>query len=453
MSADEWLNDLQGDDGGGGSLFQDNFRRMVEGDEVDSLNVQTIRNQIGQITDRELLADAIEADDRDDAVEAYRERLGELNAENQSGDDGDEADESVVADEVAEEIVEAAEETDDETREEAAEEAPEPPDEEGDAQDAADGSESESDVDETDGSDDAENSADDQGDGSERTVPEVDVSSIAPDALSRDAAIDAAAESTHTMLVWGPEGTGKTHIGHSAPGPIAYIDTEGKANEIADKFDKEIHYFQPDDYQEAKAAMEQALELLAAYREHGVTGTIVVDSMTVMWEWAQVDYALFAYQTDDLSEVNFQGIVEKDWAEIKRRHNTDFRDVILDSPYHVVFTAGEREKYDADNDWETQMEPDGEKHNKYAVKDEIRLRVDEQGRTVADLQKAARTRYSFVGLPWPEWESIYDAIETIADGEKQGKDVVGYSTTLDAKIVEGQPTADGPDGGNGGDDE
>lgn len=480
-TAQDWIDDLTDpdDEDGSPSLFEDNFRKMVEDDDLDSMTVSTLENQIDRVDDPELLATAIETDGRTTAEEVYKKRLDEIETpgpeesegeETLQADDAEGSDEPTVdpekvdeakeetedsvddivdsinddgEDEVESEVVEEAEELAEEMAEEDDDrEAAETPSE--DEESAADPAPPEPDEAVADGTGSV--STDPSGD-----LPDVDVSSLAPNAVDRTAAADA--EKERTLLVWGPEGTGKSHVAHSAPEPIAYIDTEGKADELAEKFDKQIFYWQPSDYKEAKAALEEAEDLLAAYYEEGVRGTLVVDSMSVMWEWAQIDYAKFAYQTENLSEVNFKSALqgEKDWSKIKARHNEEFRDRILGTPYHVVFTAGEKEDYN--DNFEARMVPDGEKHNKYAVKDVVRVRVDEAtGKTAADLRKAARTRYSFVGLEWPDFEKIYDAIGQIAEAEQDPEPV--DLDDWEFGVVEGQPVQDPSEGSgdDGGDD-
>lgn len=497
-------DDDDGDDGAAESLFQDNFRRLVNDDDVESLNVQTIKKQIEKIDDVELLEDAKQIDSRKGSTEAYEDRLAVLGADDESDEaTGDAEGSAEPADDAAEESpteadagdaeesedadggaawvddVTNGETTDDETDTDAEEtetNAAEDPDEgsgEGDAADEVstddaagvseptvsdDGDDADEDdrgtADAIDGSSGGDGDSDGvTADGSDDSdLPDVNVGAIAPNAVSSDDA--AQQESIRTLLVWGPEGTGKSHVAHSAPKPVCYIDTEGKADELAEKFD-DVYYWQPEDYSEAKDALDDALEVLAAFREKGVTGTIVVDSMGVMWEWAQIHHMkLTRPSKESLDEVQFTSAFSSDgggdWQKIKGYHNTEFRDVILESPYNVVFTAGRKEKYDFDGDtMDSRWEPEGEKRNKYAVKEVVRLRTDDQGRTVGDLHKAARTRYSFANLQWPEWDDIYATIDEIATAEQAPEPVDTSQWEFD--IYEGQPLADGSEGGDGDD--
>lgn len=464
--AQDWIDDLtdpSDDDDSedvqtGTTLFEENFRKMVETGDIEDMTVSTLREQVEKIEDPEILAEAIDADERTTAIDVYEDRIGEINAERQTAEDESEAtEESDVSDESSEgaESGVSTEESEDD---------PNPP--EGTEESSAgsttvsEGSDDET-TDEEESETDAEPDPEPEPESEPETesandgLPDVDVSSLAPDAISREEA--AGRDKQRTLLVWGPEGSGKSHVAHSAPEPICYIDTEGKADELSGKFDKRIHYFVADDYKEAKSALEQALDVLGEYFDAGVRGTLVVDSMTAMWEYAKVDYAKLVYQTEDLSEVNFQSELEgeKDWTKIKARHNEEFRERILESPYNVVFTSGQKEDYNAVFDGGgKQMIPDGEKWNKYAVKDVVRLRRDGTGRTVGDLRKAARTRYSFMDLVWPTWDDIYSAIDQIAEAEQADEEI--DLTDWEFGVVDGQPVqnpSEGPDGDGGDDDE
>lgn len=466
----DWVSDVTGessddsDDDSGSTLFEDNFRQLVEDGDVESLNVQTIEDQLDQIDDEDLLLDALDLDTRTTANDAYHDRLSDLEDEEEAEEEAEPSDEVpnespenvnrgevLDSDEVVEVPTEDPQEVLDEDAEDLVEEvgedtdrAEEALDENTDAEDmfpdGEDDAESDAGGETTEDTESDEESTDDANDGSTRPSVEVDVSGIAPDATPREDAVED--DPQRTMLVWGEEGTGKTHVAHTAPGPIAYIDTEGKADDIAEKFEKPVYYFQPDDYQDATDALEQAFDLLDAYRAEGVTGTVVVDSITKMWDWAKQDYQELAFPSaDDPSEVDFKSALqgEDDWAQIKRRHNTNFRDRIIESPYHVVFTAMAKEDYNAviQGADGKPMTPDGEKQNPYVVKDVLRLRSNAEGKTVADLHKAAKTRYSFVGLEWPEWDDVYEAIEQVTDAE-QAPEPVDVSR-WDFDVIEGRP--------------
>ena len=459
-NAQDWLDDLTeaNRDDSGPSLFEDNFRKLLEDGELDSLTVQTLSNQADRIDDADLLVEAIEADDREEAVVIYEARISEIEdgevedevTEIVEPDDveDDEPDVDEVAEAVEDEAVELVEDDDveDPFEDLGGEPAESPSEDEEEDDDVSPSAEDEADEEPPEAPDEDED--DEGGVDLDVLATELDIETVAPSAIGRHEASQMDQE--HNLLVWGRESTGKSHIAHTAPDPIAYIDTEGKADKLAGKFeDKHLYYWQPSDYPEAKAALDEALDVLYKFAEKGITGTLVVDSMGVMWEWAQIDYAKFAYQTEDLSEVSFgsqlQG--EKDWTKIKARHNEEFRQVILESPFHTVLTAGQKEKYNYEGgDVESRWDPDGEKHNKYAVDDVVRLRRNAEGQSVGDLHKAALTRYAFVGLEWPEWDDIYRAIEEMAAAEASDDPV--DVTDWEFGVVKGQPIDD-----DGGDDD
>jgi hypothetical protein len=502
-----WVDDLTSeesdDDDSGSTLFADNFERLVEDGAIENLNAETIDDQIGKVDDVDLLEDAIEVDDRDELHLVYEDRIEEIQSP-EADDEGDDAEGSQQGattpsedsaeeddpeasadeesssgssterepssneDESDEDSLGAEDELDEAIDEEIAgdelvSEVDEEPEDGGDAEpsddtDKDDEAQQEN-PDNADTSDDTgqmdeyptEGSETDQPDGSDGAEPDVseegglealNVRSVAPDAVDRTQAAEQ--DSERTMLVWGEEGTGKTHVAHTAPAPIAYIDTEGKADELAEKFDKPIHYFFPEDFEESLQVLEQAFNTLDKYyEEYGVRGTIVVDSMTVMWEWAQIHHMKKTRPgAESLAEVQWEsafGEGSGDWQSIKAYHNTSFRDPILNSPYNVVFTAGRKEDYNftEDNDIEQMWKPDGEKHNAYNVKEVVNLYVGDDGTTLGDLHKAAKTRYSFLGLEWPEWDDIYEAIRKVHEAEQADEEI--DITAWDFEVVDGKP--------------
>mgnify|MGYP006285146453 CR=1 FL=1 len=275
------------------------------------------------------------------------------------------------------------------------------------------------------------------------------ISDIAPSAVSREVA--ASQEPRWTFLVWGDEGTGKSHFAHTAPEPICYLDTEGKASNLASKFDKEVVYFDATDYDAARESLIQALDLLGKVREeHGVIGTIVVDSMSKLWEFAQQKHVDEHYVTKESPEdVTFKSGLQggDDWKKIKKYHNARFRDVLADCDFHVVLTAMAEEDYNAvmEGAEGKPMKPQGEKNNKYAVENIVRLRSGPSGDTVGDLLKTDRTRLRFRGLEWPTFDDAIDFIQRISKQEQSEGSVDVDDWPVD--IVRGSPdTTANPEG-------
>lgn len=448
MSSEDWMSDLVDEsddtdeteesspDAGGLSIFESNFKELVESGEVADFDLDTLEAQVSKVETPALLDDAVSSDPRDDARSVYEERLGELNTEdlNEESSGGDETDSSQGSSDTEHEPT-------DETSDEETTQTPSVP-----TGDPVESALSESAASESNsGGEQPQSDA-----GESESAPHDDlgfnVQQVAPDAVSRTEAAES--EKVRSLFVWGPEGSGKTHVAHTAPGPICYIDTEGKADELAPKFSrKRIWYFEVGDYSAAKDAMQQSLTLLRKVKsETGVRGTIVVDSMTALWEYSKVDYAKYKYQTEDLSEVDFKSQLQggKDWTKIRARHNDEFRDVILDSPFHVVLTSGEKENYNYDEDaqdFNERMTPDGEKRNEYAVKEVVRLKIAPDGQTVGSLRKAAKTRFSFMDMEWPDWNSIYGAIDRLYEAEQSAGSV--DVSDWEFSVVKGQPVNGG----------
>ena len=255
-------------------------------------------------------------------------------------------------------------------------------------------------------------------------------------------------ENRWTMLVWSEPGMGKTHFGFSAKEPVVIIDTEGKAHNLADRFtDKKVKIYQPTDYDEALDALHDGLDLLENVMERtGRVGTLVVDSMSIMWEWSQQKYVDKFYQGKDIDEVNFSSAMgsggKSDWKQIKRYHNTRFRQPIIDSPFHFVWTAMATEAYDVaieeGLDW-TPMKPSGEKNNEYKSSEVLRLRENQRGETVGELEKTDKVGHKYTGLSkptFPKHQKVVDAIKTAERGERSLDSV---EREFNVEVFEGNP--------------
>lgn len=288
--------------------------------------------------------------------------------------------------------------------------------------------------------------ADGEDDGT--SVPEdaSPIERLAPDAVSGDDA--AAMESKARILIWGNPGMGKTHFSYTMPEPVAMIDTERKGEAIVDKFDKEIFLWQPTDWDSAREALDQAIDLLDHWqREHDERGTIVVDSMSEMWELSQQKHVQEHYPGKSVDEVEFQsafGSGQGDWKIIKRYHNAKFRDVMLDTPYHICWTAMAKEDYgqqmEEDLDY-TPMTPAGESKNEFRASDVLRLVEADDGAPVGILQKSSLTKHRYAGLRFPTYEKHRTLIEAIQDVETtDGQDALTADYPYDVTVAEGRPT-------------
>lgn len=256
------------------------------------------------------------------------------------------------------------------------------------------------------------------------------------------------------IMVWGPPKLFKTHFAYTMPEPVAFLDLEGKADDLAKKFkDKNVQIWQPKSmeaepdtkFRRALKALNEALEWLDWHRENeGQTGTIVVDSMSLMWEWAQVHHKLENYPLKDEDEVelssNFNSSQESDWAVIKEYHNGEFREKITDSPYHFLWTAMERvnfeQTFEEGSDVQI-MEPTGEPKNDYKADTIIHARKDPDRGKVGDLTGSNFTDNVFVGLKKPTFPKVRDAVEAIerAESSENPKSRSELAKEIDAETI------------------
>lgn len=257
------------------------------------------------------------------------------------------------------------------------------------------------------------------------------------------------------VLVYGNPGTCKTHFGLTMPGPIMLIDTEGKGNEILEKFDKEVMYWTPEGYQEASKALAEALDTLVAVKkgdvdgfEEGTIGTIMIDSMGEIWDWAQQRYVSMAYPGQDVDDVEFQSALqggrESDWQAIKRLHNDEFRARMVESDFHFCWTARSHEDFGAVLSGEADsppMKPDGEKNNLYKCSELLHVFEGPDGRPMGNLKKTSLTKVKFGKMLWPTFPKAQDAIEKLHEAEKSDEqiDLDDLERELDVDLFTGDP--------------
>jgi len=262
-----------------------------------------------------------------------------------------------------------------------------------------------------------------------------EITDIAPSAQSKEEAENA--DHLWRFLVYGNPGVGKTHFACSMPGPVMFIDTEGKGNAIFDKFDKEIVYWSPENYDELTNALAEAIDTLDSIfagdvdgLEAGTRGTIVVDSMALCWDWAQQKYVSMAYPGKSVDDIEFQSALqggrESDWKAIKRLHNEEFREKMLGTDYHICWTATSSEDYGAVLSGEADeppKKPGGEKNNVYKCSEMVHIFEGDQGRPMGNLKKSALTKIKFGRMAWPDFPKVSGAIDTLHDAETSDDEV------------------------------
>lgn len=266
--------------------------------------------------------------------------------------------------------------------------------------------------------------------------------SLAPNAMNVGEAAEK--ESQHKIMCWSDEGQGKTHFGYTMPEPICFIDTENKADDIAHKFsDKEVHIWQPEDFDEACDHRDEALNFLSEWKaQTGELGTIVVDSMAVMWEWSQYKFIEEWYPNTPPEDVNIE---LQDWPKIKEYHNNHFRKPFESCDFHVYWTSTRKddvgEAISNDDIDEAPDKPGGEKENVYKVNSIIRLYLDGNGVPVGDLQKSGLTQFKYIGLTRPTFQKHIDLLDEIERIEAKDVTNVGevreeYSLDYDVDFTE-----------------
>ncbi len=425
------------------SDFEKRVRTLLARDAIEKISPDDF--EVEKINDEEVLQQAKETDNRPRMQAVYDGRLADLGVEiADEADDTGNAEPEVEPEDTEEEQTEEEEETVIETPEETTgtEEDEEPEKSPADivattAADLADEDESE-DGEESLGDFEADSDSEPQG---------IDVKSIAPDVMT--VAEAAEKDPRYTLMLWADPGQGKTHASFTMPSPVVMIDTEGKSDELAHKFDEgeydDPFIFQPSNYDEAVDALQKAIKILDAYRtQEGVIGTIVVDSMSVMWGWSQQKYVEKYYPGRDVEDVDFQtgfGSGKSDWKQIKNFHNVKFRQVMLDTPYHLCWTAMREDDYDAAlNDGDRDADkPAGEKENIYKVDEIIRLQEGPDGAPVGELQKSGKVKHRYTGLRYPTFDKHKEIIEAIDQAEAGRGTIKAVEDRFNIRIAEGNP--------------
>lgn len=349
------------------------FEEAVEKQEIEKLSPTEIANELGAVGDVDLLEKAVEIENRKALREKYEKRKNEI-----EGDSTEDEDKTPNMENMGD-------------------------------------SSSDDTVEETE----VESNTETQTDTVEDESP-IDLDRIAPNAVD----VQQAAERDYTwkIMVWGGEGMGKTHFAYTMPEPIMMIDTENKAEDIASKFsDKTVKIWQPKSFTEACEATDQALDVLEQWQaETGERGTLVIDSMSVMWEWSQYKYIDDYYPNTAPEDANMD---LQDWGKIKDYHNEMFRKPIEECDFHVCWTEMQKDDVGAkiqEGLEKTPVKPAGETNNKYKVNDIIQLELDEEGVPTGFQRKSGRNRFKYLGLTRPTFDKHREISEQIEQVESEG---------------------------------
>lgn len=173
----------------------------------------------------------------------------------------------------------------------------------------------------------------------------------------------------HVWLLYGGQGTGKTYTSMMFPQPVFLIDTELRSDLTAREFpDRDIRVFEPGEISfdniEGDNPLEDAIDvsrsldnvnnavisLVKGYRDGDLEGgTVVLDSVTDLWDWSQEWGKQRLMQAGDVNEANFRLENQFDWGMIKNKHYkilTGIRTLAKKYGVEVVFTARERSRLD-----------------------------------------------------------------------------------------------------------
>lgn len=468
MSSDGgWGDDVsdateEEDDTEEADTFLDKFRLAVADNDMKSVSVAELEDSYKEIEDTEILEKAKEQDDRSSAEDVYERRLGQLQEDDMGNSDSD----SPGEEDEQQSFTEESNETQD-SQENASQNEEEEDTDESETSDEGWGT----DLDETEEEESVEEIEDvgidnlaeePTSDGTSEEEDEETTEVSAPAGESEDIGYmeDISVGSAMTgkeaseepylwrILAWGPPGYGKTHYGFTMPAPVCVIDTEGKAHNLASKFsDKVTYIWQPEDYDEARDALFEAIEVLEKYLEKGHRGTLVVDSMSEMWEWSKQKYVSKVYDGKSLDEVNLSSNMgrsgESDWKVIKRYHNKRFREVMLDTPFHIYWTAMQTDDYERIIEGEdgNPKKPVGERDNDYKVEQVMRLIEGPKGKPVGQLQKSGSfTKHRYTGLTYPTFQKHQQVCEEIRELEDNNEDpMLAQVFDGEVSVVEGNP--------------
>ena len=172
------------------------------------------------------------------------------------------------------------------------------------------------------------------------------------------------------ILSYGNFSTGKTHFALSSPQPIYIIDTENGASPLANKFpDAKVLNISAMDNNNVEEKDEVAnfekfqevVDYLCSLKDEEV-GTIVVDSISDIWEWAQAygKVKVFKIAVEDRLKQQW------DWGTINKLYLKPLKKLI-NKNCNLVLTARESETYEGAGKPSGRFEPKCQKKTPYWV--------------------------------------------------------------------------------------
>lgn len=179
------------------------------------------------------------------------------------------------------------------------------------------------------------------------------------------------------VIIYGQEGTGKTHFMYTFPKPLFVLATEERTKLILPKFaslknKNDIGIVMVKSYDDVLRMVDLAIKKLKAVeKETGAIGTIALDSSSAFYDFCLMKRAVdLGYDGRDFAQIKFSP--RDDYGFINAYHDK-VRDMMIDSGFNVVFTAKEKAKYNKDNQFVIDdYYPDGKKDNGHAFDISIR---------------------------------------------------------------------------------
>jgi len=174
------------------------------------------------------------------------------------------------------------------------------------------------------------------------------------------------------ILIYGHRSSGKTHFACSAPSPVIVLDSEGRVGIIVGKFSeidgrqKRIFAKQWRNFEQLNNSTDLALKTLMNHKKKtGEIGTIVIDSVSRVWDEIHNDYIKKKYGENAIrSEVKLDPM--NDYKELNETHNK-WLQKLLDSGINIILTATAKGDYSEDRFNPSGVKPEGQKHLPHAV--------------------------------------------------------------------------------------
>ena len=154
------------------------------------------------------------------------------------------------------------------------------------------------------------------------------------------------------MMVTGRAGVGKTRFALSAPEPVYIMETETGVAPFAEFAKdrtinvKELYKCDEHGAFDPMATLDEFENTIRYVRDKLPEGTLVVDSLTSVWQWMQ-DWLRYEI-THAGGKINRKGVPSdrRDWAKATARHNQIMM-ALLSMDCHVLVTAQNHPTYDA----------------------------------------------------------------------------------------------------------